>query len=103
MYAVVEIGGKQYKMSEGQKVKVERLNVEGKEVIFDKVLLIATENEIKVGKPNLDNVKITCEVLEKELKGEKIVIFKWKRRKNFKRRKGYRQKFTVLLVKKIQL
>lgn len=103
MYAVVEVGGKQYKMAEGQKVKVERLNVEGKEVTFDKVLLIATENEIKVGKPNLDNVKIICEVLEKEVKGEKVVIFKWKRRKNFKRRKGYRQKHTVLLVKKIQL
>jgi large subunit ribosomal protein L21 len=103
MYAVVEIGGKQYKMSEGQIVKVERLNVEGKEVTFDKVLLIATENEIKVGKPSLDNVKITCEVLEKEVKGEKIIIFKWKRRKNMKRRRGYRQKSTVLLVKKIQL
>ncbi len=103
MYAVVEIGGKQYKMAEGQRVSVERLNVEGNEVIFDKVLLIATENEIKVGKPNLDNVKIICDVLEKEVKGEKIVIFKWKRRKNFKRRKGYRQKTTVLMVKKIQL
>jgi large subunit ribosomal protein L21 len=103
MYAVVEIFGKQYKMAEGQTVKVEQIIGVGKEVTFDSVLLIATENEIKIGKPKLENVKITCEVIDPELKGEKFMVFKWRRRKNSKKRRGHRRKYTILKVKKIQL
>ena len=103
MYAVVEIGGKQYKMAEGQVVKVEQIIGVGKEVTFDSVLLIAKEGEITVGKPKLENVKITCQVLDAEVKGEKFMVFKWSRRKNSKKRMGHRRKFTVLKVTSIKL
>ena len=103
MYAVVEIGGKQYKMAEGQVVKVEQIIGVGKEVTFDSVLLIAKEGEITVGKPKLENVKIICQVLDAEVKGEKFMVFKWRRRKNSKKRMGHRRKFTVLKVTSIKL
>ncbi|MCE5299435.1 MAG: 50S ribosomal protein L21 [Spirochaetia bacterium] len=103
MYAVVELGGKQVKMEVGAVIRVPVIPTTGKEVVFDRVLLVAKDNELKVGTPKLDNVKITCEVLDKELKGDKIKVFKYKRRKNFRKLIGHRQKFTVLRVTKIEI
>lgn len=103
MYAIVEIAGKQYKVTEGSILNVDKLNIEGNEVIFDRILLVATENEIKVGKPIVENVKIKAEILDEEVKGKKIVVFKWKRRKGYRRKKGHRQKYTKIKILSIQL
>ncbi len=103
MYAIVEIAGKQYKFSEGDILNVDKLNIDGNEATFDKVLLLVKDNDIKVGTPVLNNVKITAEILDKEVKGDKIIVFKFKRRKNFRRKKGHRQKFTKVKIKKIEV
>ncbi|MCX7699211.1 MAG: 50S ribosomal protein L21 [Candidatus Goldbacteria bacterium] len=103
MYAIVEIAGKQYKVQEGSILNVDKLNVDGNEVVFDKILLVATENEIKVGKPTIDNVKIKAQILDKEIKGKKIVVFKWKRRKGYRRKKGHRQKYTKIKILNIEM
>jgi large subunit ribosomal protein L21 len=101
MYAIVEVLGKQYKMSEGAIMDIDRMAVEGKEVTFDRVLLVANEKEVNVGKPTVPNVKITAEVMDKDRKGIKIVVFKWKRRKMYRRKRGHRQKFIKIKVIKI--
>lgn len=101
MYAIVEVLGKQYKMTEGAIMDIDRMAVEGKEVTFDRVLLVASEKEVKVGKPTVENVKITAEVLDKDRKGDKIIVFKWKRRKMYRRKRGHRQKLTKIKVIKI--
>lgn len=103
MYAIVEIAGKQYKLSEGDLINVDKLNQEGPEVNFDKVLLLVKENDVKVGTPVLNNVKVIAEIVEKEVKGEKVIVYKFKRRKNFRRKKGHRQKFTKIRIKKIEV
>jgi large subunit ribosomal protein L21 len=103
MYAIAEILGKQYKMTEGAIMEIDRMAVEGKEVTFDRVLLVATDKEVKVGKPTVENVKITAEVLDKDAKGDKIIVFKWKRRKMYRRKRGHRQKLTKIKVLKIAM
>lgn len=103
MYAIVEIAGKQYKFSEGDVLNVDKLNLDGNEATFDKVLLLVKDNDIKVGTPVLNNVKVTAEILDKEVKGDKVIVFKFKRRKNFRRKKGHRQKFTKIKIKKIEV
>lgn len=103
MYAIVEIAGKQYKVQEGSILNVDKLNIEGNEVIFDRILLVVTENEIKVGKPTVENVKIKAQILDKEVKGKKIIVFKWKRRKGYRRKKGHRQKYTKIKILSIEM
>lgn len=103
MYAIVEIAGKQYKVTEGAILNVDKLNINEKEVIFDRILLVVKDNEIKVGKPTVENVKIKAEVIDKEVKGKKIIVFKWKRRKGYKRKKGHRQKFTKIKILSIEM
>ena len=103
MYAIVEVLGKQYKMSEGAVMDIDRMAVEGKEISFDRVLLVASDKEVKVGKPTVENVKITAEVIDKEAKGDKIVVFKWKRRKMYRRKRGHRQKYTKIKIIKIEV
>lgn len=103
MYAIVEVAGKQYKISEGDILNVDKLNVETNETVFDKVLLLVKDNDIKVGTPVLNNVKVTAEVVDKIVKGDKKVVYKFKRRKNFRRKKGHRQKFTKIKIKKIEV
>ncbi len=103
MYAIVEILGKQYKMAEGAVMNIDRMAVEGREVTFDRVLLVAAEKEIKVGKPTVENVKITAEVIDKEAKGDKLVVFKWKRRKQYRRKRGHRQKYLKIKIAKIEV
>ncbi|MBP7791739.1 MAG: 50S ribosomal protein L21 [Candidatus Goldbacteria bacterium] len=103
MYAIVEIAGKQYTVQEGSVINVDKLNVQDKEVTFDRILLVATDNEIKVGKPTVENVKITAQILDEEVKGKKVIVFKWKRRKGYRRKKGHRQKYTKIKILNIQL
>ena len=101
MYAVVEIAGKQYKLSEGTVAKVDCLNVTDKTVNFDRVLMLVNGADVKVGKPTVAGVKITAEILG-EAKGDKLVVFKMKSKKGFRRKKGHRQKYTKIKITKIE-
>ncbi len=101
MYAVIETGGKQYKVSPGELIKVEKLDSNpGSEVQFEKVLMVQKEDGTLIGRPYLDKVRVIGEVLEHK-KGEKIIVFKYKRRKNYRRKKGHRQWYTALRIKEI--
>ena len=102
MYAIVETGGKQYRVEEGRRITVELLKAEaGGEVTLDKVLMIGGEDGIKVGSPLVDGAKVTCKVVE-HARGPKIVVFhKWRRNDSHKKT-GHRQDLTVLEIKSIQ-
>ncbi len=103
MYAIVEIAGKQYKISEGAVIDVDKLATEEKDLSVGKVLLLVSDNDIKVGSPSLDNVEVTAEVMDKAVKGDKIITFKWKRRKNYRKKIGHRQQYTRLKINKIEV
>ena len=101
MYAVIETGGKQYKVSEGDVIFVEKLDAaEGDSVTFDKVLILADGENISVGSPAVDGATVTAKV-EKQGKARKIYVFKMKRKKNYRRKKGHRQPYTKLTIEKI--
>ena len=101
MYAIVEIQGQQFKVEPNRKVYVHRLpNAEGEEVEFDKVYLIEDGEQVKVGKPVVENAKVKAKVL-RHLKGDKILVFKKKRRKGYKKLRGHRQHYTQILVEEI--
>ncbi|NLL21963.1 MAG: 50S ribosomal protein L21 [Firmicutes bacterium] len=101
MYAIIETGGKQYRVSEGTICNVEKLDIGiGEEVVFDKVLLIKNEERTEVGSPYLTGRKVSAKVLEHG-KGKKIIVFKFKPKKNYRRKKGHRQPFTRILIEKI--
>ena len=102
MYAVVETGGKQYKIAEGDVLQVERLEGEkGDEVYLDKVLALGEEDSVKVGEPYLEGIKVKAKIVEQGKKG-KIIVYKYKAKKNYRRKKGHRQPFTRLVVKGIE-
>lgn len=101
MFAVVKTGGKQYRVAEGDVIKVEKLEAEaGKKVTLDEVLMVGDDKGIKVGEPLVKGAKVTAEVLEQK-KDKKITVFKKKRRHNYRRKVGHRQEITVLRVTKI--
>lgn len=101
MYAVIETGGKQYKVSEGESIFIEKLEVaEGENVTFDKVLVLADGDDVKFGAPVVDGASVTAKV-EKQGKAKKIYVFKMKRKKNYRRKKGHRQPFTKVAIEKI--
>lgn len=101
MYAVIETGGKQYKVSEGDVIFIEKLEVaEGDAVTFDKVLVVADGENITVGAPAVSGATVTAKV-EKQGKAKKIYVFKMKRKKNYRRKKGHRQPFTKVTIEKI--
>lgn len=103
MYAVIETGGKQYKVSEGDVIFVEKLGVEeGEAVTFDKVLVVADGEDVKVGAPVVEGAKVEAKVV-KNGKAKKIYVFKMKRKKNYRRKKGHRQPFTKVEISKITL
>ena len=101
MYAIVEIAGQQFKVENSRKVYVHRLpNEEGTEVTFDKVLLIDNEGVITVGTPVVEGAKVNATVLS-HLKGEKVIVFKKKRRKGYRKKNGHRQFFTQVQISEI--
>lgn len=105
MYAIVEIKGQQFKAEEGKYLYVHQLGDEVKEgdaVAFDKVLLIDADGDVKVGAPAVEGAKVNCEVLLPLVKGEKVIVFKKRRRKGYRRKNGHRQQFTKVLVKSIE-
>ena len=102
MYAIVEIAGQQFKVEKDQQVYVHRLeNKEGSKVEFDNVLLIENDGKIKVGAPAISGAKVTAKVVS-HLKGDKVVVFKKKRRKGYRVKNGHRQSLTEILIQKIE-
>lgn len=102
MYAIIKTGGKQYRVSEGDTLSVEKLAVEaGQEVIFDEVLCVGEGEQMNFGTPFVANAKVTAKVVEHG-KGEKILVFKYKAKSNYRRRQGHRQPFTKVVIEAIQ-
>ncbi|MFT8363480.1 MAG: 50S ribosomal protein L21 [Sporolactobacillus sp.] len=100
MYAIIETGGKQLKVEEGQSITVEKLQAEaGDTVTFDKVLFVGGD-EVKVGAPLVAGATVTAKVVEQG-RDKKIIVFKFKKRKNYRRKQGHRQPFTKLTIEKI--
>ena len=103
MYAIIRTGGKQFRAEPGKTLRIPSMETEpGETVQFDDVLLGADGDTIKIGTPGLSGASVTAEVV-RHGKGEKIVIFKHKRRKNYRRKQGHRQKFTEVRVSEINL
>jgi large subunit ribosomal protein L21 len=101
MYAIVEIAGQQFKVSKDLKVYVHRLaSEEGSKVSFDKVLLLDDNGNITLGAPAIEGASVEAKVLQ-HLKGDKVIVFKKKRRKGYKKRNGHRQSFTQILIEGI--
>ena len=102
MYAVIETGGKQYKVQEGDVISVEKLGLnEGEAVEFNKVLIFSDGNEVKFGTPVLENAKVLGNVVENG-KGDKVIIFKYKAKKDFRKKRGHRQPFSKVKIDKIE-
>ena len=102
MYAVVNTGGKQYKVQKGETLRIEKIPGEvGSSVTFDKVLMVADGENIRVGQPVLENVAIQARIVEQD-KAKKILIFKYKRRKRYRRKNGHRQPFTAIRIDGIE-
>lgn len=102
MYAVIETGGKQYRVAPGQTLKVERLPAEaGAEIAFDKVLLVADGENVRVGTPYLEGGRVTARV-KAQGRHRKITVIKFKRRKNYKRTRGHRQHYTEVEITGIE-
>lgn len=101
MYAIIKTGGKQYLVREGDVLKVEKLNTEeGSEVSFDEVLAINDDESLKVGTPILEGSKVEAKVI-KHGRGKKITVYKYKPKKNYRRKQGHRQPFTQVQISKI--
>ncbi len=101
MYAIVEINGQQFKAEQGKKLYVHHMHdvSEGQDVEFDKVLLVDNEGTVQVGAPTVDGAKVVCEVVTPLVKGDKVLVFKKKRRKGYRKLNGHRAQFTELKIK----
>jgi len=103
MYAVLATGGKQYRVAPGDTVEIEKLTAEaGQPVVFDQVLLVNNEGKVVVGTPTVAGARVVADVVE-QTRGEKVVAFKLKRRKGYRKKIGHRQSLTVVKVKEINL
>jgi large subunit ribosomal protein L21 len=102
MYAVVSSGGKQYKVQQGETLKVEKISGEvGSPVSFDRVLMYSDGENVKVGQPVLEDATVTGHIVEQG-KAKKILVFKYKRRKRYRRKQGHRQQFTAVKIDSIE-
>lgn len=102
MYAIIETGGKQYRVSEGDVITIEKLEAnEGETVQFDRVLTVVKDGSVTLGKPVIAGAKVTGQVMAQG-KGKKILIFKYKAKSNYRRRQGHRQPFTKVVIEKIE-
>lgn len=103
MYAVIKTGGKQYRIAPGEEIQVEKLpgNV-GDRVTFEEVLLTSDGDNVKVGKPFLENAKVLARITGQG-KGRKVVVFKYKKRKGYRRKRGHRQHYSLVRVENIEI
>jgi len=102
MYAIVETGGKQYKIQQGEVLRVEKLigNV-GDPVTFEKVLMVGADEDVRVGTPVVEGARVTGQIVTQD-KGRKIIVFKFKKRKRYRLKKGHRQLFTAVRIDAIE-
>ncbi|MEW6726727.1 MAG: 50S ribosomal protein L21 [Bacillota bacterium] len=102
MYAIIETGGKQYRVQEGDQIFVEKLPAEaGETVTFERVLAVGKDDGLMVGTPVVEGAKVTGKVV-KQVRGRKIIVFKYKPKKNYRRKKGHRQPYTKVQIEKIE-
>ena len=102
MYALIKTGGKQYKVAEGDVIMVEKLAAgEGEAVVFDQVLTVVNDADVKIGTPVVEGAKVTGKV-EAQGKDKKILVFKYKAKSNYRKRQGHRQPFTKVVIEKIE-
>ncbi len=102
MYAVILTGGKQYRVSEGDVLRVEKLPAAaGEKVVLDKVLAVGAGDDLRVGSPYVEGARVTA-TIEAQGRGKKIIVFKYKPKKNYRRKQGHRQPYTQLRVEKIE-
>jgi large subunit ribosomal protein L21 len=102
MYAVIETGGKQYRVQEGDVLKVEKLPIEvGNTIEFDRILTVVNNGDVKIGRPVVEGAKVMAKVLEQD-KSKKIIVFKYKAKSNYRRKQGHRQPFTRIVIEKIE-
>lgn len=102
MYAVIETGGKQYRVQQGDTIFIEKLDAnDGDTVSFDKVLLISNEGKVEAGKPYVKNAKVEASVIENG-KAKKIIVFKYKAKKNYRKKQGHRQPYTKVKIESIK-
>ena len=102
MYAVIETGGKQYRVNQGDIIKVEKLTADvGEKVDFDRIILVGEGADVKVGSPIVDGASVSGTVVEQD-RHRKIIVFKMKRRKNYRRKQGHRQDYTGVLIDNIK-
>ena len=102
MYAVIKTGGKQYRVAQGDVVRVEKLVGQvGDKITLSEVLFVGGNGEVKIGTPTLPDVKVTAEILDQG-RAKKIIVFKKKRRKSYSRKRGHRQRLTTIKITEIQ-
>ena len=102
MYAIMQTGGEKYTVAEGEVNMVEKLSAaEGEAVVFDEVLTLVNDGDVKVGKPVVEGAKVTGKV-EAQGKDKKILVFKYKAKSNYRKRQGHRQPFTKVVIEKIE-
>jgi large subunit ribosomal protein L21 len=102
MYAIIATGGKQYRVAEGEWVRVEKLAGDvGAKIVFDRVLMLGGEGAAKIGRPSLGGASVEAEITA-QAKGRKLVVYKFKAKKNERRKHGHRQPYTELRITKIQ-
>jgi len=103
MYAIVDIQGQQFKVEEGKKLFVHHIKdaEEGKTVEFEKVLLVENGDSVQVGAPTVEGAKVVCEVVTPLVKGDKVIVFKMKRRKDYRKKNGHRAQFTEIVIKQV--
>ncbi|MFP3868673.1 MAG: 50S ribosomal protein L21 [Desulfobacteraceae bacterium] len=103
MYAIVQTGGKQYRISPQDIIRVEKLSGElGDEIVLDQVLMVAAGDEIQIGQPRVEGASVVGQII-RQGKGKKVLVFKMKRRKGYRRKRGHRQLYTALQVKEIRI
>ena len=103
MYAVIKTGGKQHKVSEGDVIAIEKINGDkGDAIVFDQVLMVEKDGDIRVGRPVVEGAKVTGEILA-QTKADKLIVFKMKKRKGFHKKNGHRQQLTSMRIKEISI
>lgn len=102
VFAVIKTGGKQYKVAEGQRLKIEKLpTAEAQELVFDEVLMVSNGEDAKIGQPKVEGAQVTAKVL-KNGRARKIIILKYRPKKRYKKKQGHRQHFTEIQIQKIE-